>query len=349
MNALSRLALIIVVPLLIAFMTYRFMRSSFLAPLDSNNKDIVLVEVEADKNFREICKLLQDKGVINHWWSLEILARLRKNDHSIAAGEYELSPSMDPREVLAKLASGEVYKRKVAVKEGMSVWEIGAVVDKAGLMSQQDFDNAIADPRLLAEAGISAPSFEGYMYPETYNFSRPINARAIIWRMLEEGEVHWPAEFSARADELQYSRHEILTLASIIEKEAGNADEQALISSVFHNRLSQGMKLQSEATVAYGIPNFKGTLSKEDLQTPTPYNTFMNFGLPPGPIGNPGEISIRAALYPRDSTYLFFVSDGNGKHVFSTTLQEHKEAVALYQGNKKEVLEAQPPAGSPAP
>lgn len=347
MNSLSRIAIVLLVPILIAFLTYRFMRSSFLAPLDANNKDIVLVEVEPEKNFREICKLLEEKGVIRHWWSVEILARLKKNDHSIAAGEYEVSPSMDPREVLNKLASGEVFKRKVAVKEGMSVWEIGALIEQAGLMSQQDFDNSIADPRLLAEAGISAPSFEGYMYPETYNFSRPINARAIIWRMLEEGEVHWPAEYSARADELQLSRHEILTLASIIEKESGNVDEQPLISSVFHNRLSQGMKLQSEPTVVYGIPNFKGTLSPEDLQTPTPYNTFMNFGLPPGPIGNPGESAIKAALFPRDSTYLFFVADGAGKHVFSTTLQEHKEALNLYQRAKKPVLEPVPPANSP--
>lgn len=345
MNALPRIAIILIVPILIAFLTYRFMRGAFLAPLDPDNKEIILVEVEPDKNFRDICRQLEEKGVINHWWSVEILARLKKSDNSIAAGEYEVSPSMAPREVLAKLSSGEVFKRKVVVKEGMSIWEIGILIDQAGLMSQQEFDNAIADPRLLAEAGISAPSFEGYIYPETYSFSRPINARAVIWGMLEEGEKHWPAEYSARADELQLSRHEILTLASIIEKESSNVDEQPLISSVFHNRLSQGMKLQSEPTVVYGIPNFKGTLSQEDFQTPTPYNTFMNFGLPPGPIGNPGDAAIRAALFPRDSTYLFFVSDGAGKHVFSTTLQEHKEALNLYQRAKKPVLEPLPPAG----
>jgi len=347
MNALSRIALVILVPLLVAFVTYRFMRSSFLSPLDPNNTEVVLVEVQPDKSFREICTLLEEKGVIRHWWSVEILARLKKNDRNISAGEYEVSASMDPRTVLAKLASGEVFKRKITVREGSSVWEIGTLVDQAGLMSQQEFDNAIADPRLLAEAGIAAPSFEGYMFPETYYFSRPLNARAIIWRMLEEGEVHWPGQYSARADELQLSRHEILTLASIIDKEALNADQQPLISSVFHNRLSQGMKLQSDPTVIYGIPNFKGVLSKEDLQTPTPYNTYMNFGLPPGPIGNPGETSIKAALYPRESTYLFFVSDGVGRHVFSTTLQEHNEAVALYQRGKKAAAEPVPPPATP--
>jgi UPF0755 protein len=331
MNALPRLLIILLAPLIVAILTYQFMRASFLTPVDPENKEIVLVEVEPDKSFREISKLLQAKGVVRHWWSIEILARLNKSDGSINAGEYEVSPSMEPRAVLAKLASGEVYKRKVVVREGTSIWDIGALVEEAGLMPRHEFDNAIADPKLLAEAGISAPSFEGYLFPETYQFSRPINARAIIWRMLEEGEQHWPSEYSMRADELQLSRHEVLTLASIIEKETSSVDEQPLISSVFHNRLSQGMKLQSDPTVIYGIPNFNGNLTKQDLQTPTPYNTYMNFGLPPGPIGNPGEAAIRAALYPRESTYLFFVADGTGKHVFSTTLQEHNEAVNLYQ------------------
>lgn len=341
MNSLSRLGIILLVPIIIAIITYMFMRSAFLEAADPQNQEVILVEVEPDKNFRQICRLLEEKGVIKHWWSVEILARLRKSDRSINAGEYELSPSMDPRAILAKLASGEVYKRKVVVKEGISVWDIGTIVEQAGLMSQTDFDNAIADPKLLAEAGISAPSFEGYLFPETYYFSRPLNARAIIWRMLEEGEKHWPAEYSARADELQLSRHEILTLASIIEKESGYFDEQPLISSVFHNRLSQGMKLQSDPTVIYGIPNFNGNLTKEDLQTPTPYNTYMNFGLPPGPIGNPGASAIKAALFPRESTYLFFVADGTGKHVFSTTLQEHNEAVNLYQRSRRASAEAQ--------
>jgi UPF0755 protein len=341
MNSLSRIGIVLLVPLLIAIFTYRFMRGAFLEPLDPEKKDLILVEVEPEKSFREVCKLLQEKGVIRHWWSVEILARLRKSDRSINAGEYEVAPSMDPRAVLAKLVSGEVFKRKVVIKEGMSIWEIGTLVDHAGLISQQDFDNSIADPKLLAEAGISGPSFEGYLFPETYYFSRPTNARAIIWRMLEEGERHWPAEFSARADELQLGRHEVLTLASIIEKESGNVDEQPLISSVFHNRLSQGMKLQSDPTVIYGIPNFKGNLTKEDLQTPTPYNTYMSFGLPPGPIGNPGDSAIKAALYPRDSTYLFFVADGTGRHVFSTTLQEHNEAVNLYQRGRKAAAAAE--------
>lgn len=335
MNAAARLALIIIVPVLVALATYLLMRDAFLAPVNKASTATVLVEVEPGKTFHEIARVLEAKGVVRHWWSLELLARMRKSDRSINAGEYELSQAMEPRAILKKLASGEVYRRKVTLQEGTSAWDVGKLVEAAGLMSQQDFDAALADPKLLAAAGLAAPSFEGYLFPETYFFSRPITAKEVVWRMLEEGEKRWPAEFSNRADELQLSRQEIITLASIIEKESGNVEEQPLISSVFHNRLGQGMKLQSDPTVIYGIPNFNGNLTREDLQTPSPYNTYMNFGLPPGPICNPGETAIRAALFPQDSTYLFFVADGTGKHVFSTTLQEHNEAVNLYQRNRR--------------
>lgn len=334
-NAAIRLAVIIIIPVFVAVITYMVMRDAFLEPANVADSNTVLVELGPDHTFRSICKLLQEKGLVRHWWSLELLARMRKSDRSINAGEYELSPNMDPRAILKKLASGEVFKRRVVLKEGTSVWELGKIVEAAGLVSQQDFDAALTDPKLLASAGIAGGSFEGYLFPETYYFSRPITPRDVIWRMIEEGEKRWPADYSNRSDELQLSRHEILTLASIIEKESGNVEEQPLISSVFHNRLSQGMKLQSDPTVIYGIPNFNGNLTKDDLQTPTPYNTYMNFGLPPGPIGNPGESAIKAALYPRDSTYLFFVADGTGKHVFSTTLQEHNEAVNLYQRGRR--------------
>ena len=149
--------------------------------------------------------------------------------------------------------------------------------------------------------------------------------------MLEEGEKRWIPEFTERADLLRMSRHEVLTFASIVEKESGNTSEQPLVSSVFHNRLQQGMRLQSDPTVIYGVPNFDGNLTKAHLETVTPYNTYTNPGLPPGPIANPGESAIRATLFPAQTNFLFFVADGKGGHVFSTTLAEHNEAVRRYQ------------------
>ncbi|RIL02346.1 MAG: endolytic transglycosylase MltG [Proteobacteria bacterium] len=331
LSALTRLFLLISIPILVGVSAFLFARHAFIVPLDSGNKSIVVVEVAPGKSFKQICSELKSKGVIRYAWALDMLARFRKEDTRVNAGEYELSPSMSPRSVLAKLVSGEVLRRPLTIREGVSIWEIGVLVEKAGILTAEDFNKALRDAGLLARAGIASSSFEGYLYPETYFFSRPITAEDIIWRMLEEGDRHWPQEFTDKADQVRLSRHEILTLASIIEKEAGNKEEMPKISSVFHNRLSQGMKLQSDPTVIYGLNNFNGDLTKDDLQNPHPWNTYTHFGLPPGPIANPSEAAIQAALFPEETTYLFFVADGSGGHVFSTTLQEHNEAVNKYQ------------------
>lgn len=328
-----RILLIILVPILVAVLTYRVVWSTLNSPVDPNDSNLQLVEIEGDISFRAICKKIEAAGLLNKWWVLEALARLKKTDKNVNAGEYQLSRNMSPAEILRKLTSGEVFKRRVTVREGLSVWEIGKLIEAAGVLPQADFDKAVADAKLLAIAGLNAPSFEGYLFPETYFFSRPITPKTIIFTMLEQGEKNWPPEYTERADELNFTRHEILTLASIIEKESGNIDEQPIIASVFHNRLNQGMKLQADPTVIYGITNFNGNLTKQDLQTPTPYNTYVNFGLPPGPIANPGASAIKAALYPKETSFLFFVADGKGNHVFSSTLQEHNEAVRRYQLN----------------
>jgi UPF0755 protein len=335
MKPLLRILLIILVPALAALATYQVVSSALNKPVDPNDSNLELVEVEADSSFRSICKKIESAGLINNWWVLEALARLKKIDKNVSAGEYQLSRNMPPAEILRKLTSGEIFKRRVTIREGLSVWEIGKLVEEAGVMPKVDFDKAVADAKLLSVAGLNATSFEGYLFPDTYFFSRPTTPKSVVFSMLEQGEKNWPPEYTERADELNFTRHEILTIASIIEKESGNVDEQPLISSVFHNRLNQGMKLQADPTVIYGIPNFNGNLTKQDLQTPSPYNTYTNFGLPPGPIANPGATAIKAALYPKETSFLFFVADGKGNHVFSTTLQEHNEAVRRYQLNGK--------------
>ncbi|RMG40691.1 MAG: endolytic transglycosylase MltG [Candidatus Dadabacteria bacterium] len=344
MTSFIRLVIIIALPVLAFTGTYFYLQSEFNEPASKTDRSDILVEIKNGISFKEICKILEDKGVIRNRRFLYLMARLRGSDTRIQAGEYVLQKTMTPKQILAKLMSGDVYKRKVTVKEGMSIWEIGKIVEAAGLMKEAEFNKYLNDPALLAKAGIAAGSFEGYLYPETYYFSRPITAEQIIWTMLEEGEKHWPPEYTEQADKLGFSRHEILTLASIIEKESGNKDEQPLISSVFHNRLAKGIKLQADPTVAYGIPNFKPPLTKKDLETYTPYNTYINPGLPPGPICNPGESAIHAALFPAKTNYLFFVADGEGGHIFSATLKEHNAAVAMYKKllsqKRKRALEA---------
>jgi UPF0755 protein len=333
---------VFVIPLIVCVVTFYYMNQLFYEPVDPSNTALEFVEVRPEKPFRTFCKELADKGLIRHWRVLDLLARLKGKDTEVKAGEYQLSPSMTPLDILAKLAAGEVFLRKVTVKEGATLAEISKTLEAAGLVPAAEFMQAIVTPALLVKAGISAESFEGYLYPETYNFSRTDSVIQVIWSMMEEGEKHWSEEFTKRAEAIDYSRQEVLTLASIIEKEAGDPQEQPLVSSVFHNRIAQGMKLQSDPTVIYGLKSFSGKLTREDLQNPHPYNTYVNYGLPPGPICNPGINAIRAALFPAETKYLFFVADGSGKHVFSTTIKDHNEAVKRY----REGLEAAEAAGN---
>ena len=346
-----RIALLVGIPLLAAFLAYLFMARFFLTAVDPNDKSEVYVEIPANSSFHEMARIIEKQGVVRHARSLIVLAKVRRiKDTNIEPGEYIFSKSMTPKDILGALVSGKILKRKVTVIEGMSIWEIGPLVAEAGLITQAEFEQAVVDPRLLVKAGISASSFEGYLYPDTYLFSKPITAQLIIWQMLEEGEKHWSTEFSDQAEKIKLSRHEILTLASIIEKETGAIEEMPTISSVFHNRLNQGMKLQSDPTVIYGIPNFNGNITKDDLQRPSPYNTYVNYGLTPGPIANPSDNAIRAALFPKETTYLFFVGNGHGSHEFATTLNEHNDNVRKYQlqprAQKEQAKEA-PEAAAP--
>jgi UPF0755 protein len=324
--------MILGVPVLVGLITLLILQSMILSAREPGSNQNVLVEVPQGSTMKDICKLLEGKKVVKHGWALCLIARLKKADNKINAGEYELSPGMPPRDILAKLVAADIFKRALTVKEGASIREIGGLLEKAGIISKDEFDQSAVDHELLEIAGITGSSFEGYLFPETYYFSRPATARGIIFAMLEQGEneKHWPKFFTEQTEKLGMTRHEILTLASIIEKESGKVSEQPMISAVFHNRLKVGMRLQSDPTVIYGIADFNGNLTREDLQTPTPYNTYVNYGLPPGPICNPGFSAIKAALFPEIAPHLYFVADGQGGHTFSKTLEEHNQAVAAY-------------------
>lgn len=342
MRLALRLVFFIGIPLLAALLAYSYLSSAFLRPHRAGDTQLVLVEVPQGANFKQITQLIKEKDVVRHAWALEVLARVKKIDTNISAGEYEFSPALTPLQILGKLMKGEVLKRRVVFPEGKSIWEYGKLLEQAQIISQSEFDPALTDKRLLISAGVNADSFEGYLFPSTYEYSKPVTPKQVIWLMLEEGEKRWNQEVIGKADALMLSRHEVLILASIIEKETGKLEEQPIISSVFHNRLKRGMKLQSDPTVIYGIKNFNGNLTKVDLETDTPYNTYTRWGLPPGPICNPGESAIRAAVEPAQTSFLYFVADGLGGHVFSATYEEHSEAVNRYQRGRGAT--AAPPA-----
>ncbi len=274
---------------------------------------------------------LEDAGLIRHPLRFRLLARIGDHDRRIQAGEYLLSPAMTPKQILTHLSEGRVHLIRLTIPEGETAAQIAARSEAAGLASRETFMAAATDPAFLKTLDIPAKDAEGYLFPETYRFPRRTTAQEMIQTMVREFRKVFVSEWNARAGALGMTVHEVVTLASIIEKETGAPAERPVIASVFHNRLKRNMRLQSDPTVIYGLNEFDGNLTRRHLETPTPYNTYTQGGLPPGPIANPGRASLEAALFPAETRYLYFVSQNDGSHHFSKTLAEHNRAVRKYQ------------------
>jgi len=296
---------------------------------------LVTFEVGQGEGFGTVTQNLHAKGLFDDPHKFKLLARFKGYDKKLRAGEYELSAAMSPREILEKLVSGKVRLYRLTVPEGFTLKQIASAVEKAGLCPASEFSRAAIAPVEIAAAGVSAQSLEGYLYPDTYLFPRGVTGLEIVRAMTSRFKRVFKPEWVTRAADLKMNVHEIVTLASIIEKETGAAFERPLISSVFHNRLKKKMRLETDPTVIYGIPNFNGNLTRKDLATPTVYNTYVIKGLPPGPIANPGAKALEAALYPAETNYLFFVSKKDTTHQFSTNIKDHNRAVRKYQRRRK--------------
>ncbi|TYT74311.1 endolytic transglycosylase MltG [Desulfobotulus mexicanus] len=301
-----------------------------------SNTDEILFTVQQGEGFRTVAERMEKEGLISDSFYLRILARLQKKDTRIHTGEYPMSPALSPQAMLDMMVSGRVKRYRVTLPEGLRITEIARRVAETGLVDEKDFLMAATDKGLTQKLGIPADSLEGYLYPNTYFFTANDNAETMIRTMVQHFNRIITPEKKERAKALNMSMHEVITLASIIEKETGTPAERTLVSSVFHNRLKKGMRLQTDPTVIYGIPDFNGRITRTHLRTPTPYNTYHIHGLPPGPIASPGRASIEAALWPVESAYIFFVSRNDGTHHFSTNLTEHNRAVQKYQrGNRR--------------
>jgi UPF0755 protein len=290
-----------------------------------------VVSIPDRMSFQQIAALLEREQLIKSrlvfvWWG-----RFHSADRKIRAGEYDLNPSMTPAEILSRLTTGQVVLYSILIPEGLTMVQVAEIFGQQGLVDSQELLRWMKDPVFIASLGIKADTLEGYLYPDTYKFPRGVRAKEVITAMVEHLRQVYGPDLQARAQELKMTQHEVLTLASIIEKESGSNGEREEISAVFHNRLKKRIPLQSDPTVVYGLPNFDGNIHKKDLSSPSPYNTYRIAGLPPGPIANPGIQSIRATLYPSHSQALFFVSKNDGTHQFSTTLAEHNQAVEKYQ------------------
>ncbi len=283
------------------------------------------------QSLKAIAEHLENHSIISNKLYFSIYTKIKKAGKKLQAGEYVLSGSKSPEEILDILVSGRVKLYRVTLPEGVTIKEIAGLIEKEGFCDPKKFTALCQNPDLIKKLEIQAGSLEGYLFPDTYFFSRQNTCEDIIIAMAGRFKSIFTEARQKRTKELGFSIHEILTLASIIEKETGAGVERPLISSVFHNRLKKNMRLESDPTVIYGIEDFDGNIKKTHLQTRTEYNTYQIMGLPPGPIASPGALAIEAALFPDQTPYFFFVSKKDGTHYFSTTYAEHRRAVIKYQ------------------
>lgn len=294
----------------------------------------ILFEVKKGDTASGIAHLLREKGVIRQKTIFILGYRLFYSPQSIKAGEYAIRFPKSTKEILGLLIEGQVVLHPITIPEGLTRQEIALHLKTAASIGYDDFLNATARVQSIDDMDPKAGNLEGYLFPETYHFSRDFTVEDLVTAMVSHFRDVFNREWQARADELGLTVREVVILASLIEKETSLSEERAVVSSVFHNRLNKGMKLDCDPTIIYALKQegrFKDRLRTKDLRYDTPYNTYLYPGLPPGPIANPGRGSIRAALFPADTNYFYFVSKNDGSHHFSHTFREHQNAVIKYQ------------------
>ena len=300
---------------LIFLITILFVTAIYF-PLEENSATQKVVDIPSGTNAKEIVIVLEENEIIRkNNYTFRILTKLLKLEDQLKYGEYNLNPSMNMLQILDKLVKGEVIVYKITIPEGYTSTQIAELLDKKEVAEKETF---------LKLAKDSEKSWEGYLFPDTYEVPKKYGAKNMSEVMLSNfNQIAIKNKFKGKAEEIGFSLDEIIILASIIEKEARFSEEKSKVSSVFYNRLEIGMKLQSCATIQYILETPKEILDENDLKIDSPYNTYLYKGLPPGPICNPGLDSIMAALEPEEGDYLYFVLGENGRHIFSKTYQEH--------------------------
>ncbi|MEK6705657.1 MAG: endolytic transglycosylase MltG [Bdellovibrionota bacterium] len=316
-----------------------------LSPLDPANQEKKILEIRKNQLPPEITKTLAAIGILHDDESKQFLwlGKVNRQWSKVKAGEYYVSRTMSPIRIFNVITSGVSIIHPITVREGENLFEIAADLEANNLISRERFLQICQSLDFINSLGLKnrevkdITSLEGYLFPDTYFFNRTMTPEDIARQMVRRFFQEWGAVQDKKAGQLGFSRHQIIILASIIEKETGSANERPMISSVFHNRLKKRMRLQSDPTAIYGMwEQFDGNLRRSDLQARNAYNTYQIAGLPMGPISNPGKEAIQAALFPAASDFLFFVSHNDGTHEFTTSLDAHIKAVRKFQLNATE-------------
>ena len=286
--------------------------------------------------FAAVAAELKQAGVIRSSLHLRLVARLRGLDRRMQAGDYRISSAMLPAQILEKLANGQTDACKFTLPEGYSMYQAAELLQKQGVFDRTAFLDACFNRTLLDTLGIKAKSVEGYLFPGTYQIGFQMDEAGLVTEMVRAFR-HKTEGFKSLLEARHTTIDQVVILASIVEREAVSTEEKPLIASVFMNRLRIGMPLQSDPTAIYGVKVFGGTVTKQDLQRDSLYNTYKVKGLPVGPIGNPGLEAMQAVLQPANTDYLYFVARKNGTHQFSRTLTEHNQGVErfLKKGRKR--------------
>ena len=326
------------IAILLPLLLIGFIAFSLWVP-PSRDGSLKTILIKRGTSFGKIAETLRQEGLIRSERSFLLLATLLGKRTGIKAGEYELSASMAPLEILDHLVKGQVKRHLVTIPEGFTAVQIAQLLDDLKIVDKESFLQKVESPSLIAGLGLAdlaTSTLEGCLFPDTYHFIREMEPEEIIRMMVNQfKKVFLSPETLERSSHLGITLREAVILASIIEKETSLAAEKPLISAVFHNRLRRKMPLQSDPTVIYGTKDFDGNLTRALLLKPTPYNTYLFPGLPPTPICNPGKESLFAALNPASVAYLYFVSRNDGSHLFSADLQDHNAAVWKYQKNAR--------------
>jgi UPF0755 protein len=328
---IMQLRLVIGLVVLLSMGTVVGLAHEVLTPANALDSGPVLVEIPAHDGVLDIAGRLYKAGAIRSRVGFVLLAGVRGSSRQLKAGEYELARGASTLDVLKQIEAGRVKQHLVLHPEGATVAEIARVLESERLAPSGAVARLATDRAFLATLGIDGPSIEGYLFPDTYQLVRGMTTEEILTRMVQRLRAKAGPDLTARAQARGLSVHQLLTLASIIEREAVDRGELRTISAVFWNRLKINMPLQADPTVQYATGKERRTLTRADLATDHPYNTYRRSGLPPGPIASPGLAAIEAALDPAPVKYLYFVAMDDHRHYFSASLGEHNAAVARYR------------------
>lgn len=327
-------AIIVIVGLAIGYLGFEAFR--FMSAGPGRAEEEIVFEVESGKSFHAIADRLEKERLILSSNKMRIVARLTGLDSKVKRGEYRLNRAMTPQEILSVLISGKSIQYPVTFPEGSNIFEMAATLESKNLFKAEDFLKMCKDKAVIRELlGVEVSSLEGYLFPETYKITKYTSLKELLTTMVQNFKTVYSHLEAQNPQRTNLPRHEMVTLASVVEKETGAPGERPMIASVFFNRLNKNMKLQSDPTIIYGIwvdtGKYKKNITKADIERPNRYNTYSVPRLPFGPIANPGREALEAVMKPAKSEFFFFVSRNDGTHVFSKTYQEHSKAVQSFQ------------------